>query len=125
MVTNRKYIVLIAKNDTVTNRMFNFSNPNKLIWSKVKNVFAELGYDFPLVNYKDWLDRIESVENSMSQHLAFVGRPSEDEISIYEHSHGEWPLITEDNVVEALGNFSMPSVLELIKKYIPRKNNNL
>jgi len=118
-------IVLIAKNDTVTNRMFNFSNPNKLIWSKVKNVFAELGYDFPLVNYKDWLDRIESVENSMSQHLAFVGRPSEDEISIYEHSHGEWPLITEDNVVEALGNFSMPSVLELIKKYIPRKNNNL
>ncbi len=117
-------IVLIVKNDKFANRMFNFSNPSKLIWPEIKDVFADLGYDFPLTSYKNWLDKINNLSNSMSQHISFIGTSSEQDVSIYEHSHGEWPYITENNTVEALGNRNVPPVQQLIKKYIPSKVNN-
>lgn len=114
-------IVSITLQKRCANKVFQFTNPQKLPWHGVPDVLRQYGYKPRVVDYQDWLQKVVSKPNPLSVHLAYIKPATSGTKSVYEHYHGEWPKVADDNVEAAIKDRKRPpSVASLLAQYLPK-----
>ena len=114
-------IVSIALQKHYVNKVFQFTNPQKLLWHEVHDILKQYGYKLRVVDYIEWFERVVSKPNQLLPHLAYIKPATSNTKSVYEHYHGKWPKVAEDNVMAAIKNRERPpSVASLLAQYLPK-----